>query len=346
VSTVLLAAACAFGGDGGGVGPNTPPVAAFTAPTTCTPGGACQFTDASTDADGTIASRAWDFGDPASGAANTSTDQNPTHTFATANTYQVKLTVTDNGGATNSVTNAVAVGTTGGTPPTASFDIPSDCVAGTPCGFHSTSSDADGTIASAAWDFGDGATGDGVDATHTFAAAGSFAVKLTVTDNQGLTGTVTQQVAVAPAASQDCTTSALGGSGTRIVSCSLTLTQRATVTFTLQSRSCELAANQLRVTAPRDQYVFFNLCTHPVGDAVVVKDATGNPLVMDAGTQLQFRFEQGTAAPGNPATGDPGIKITGGYPNWILNIDDGGAPNVQGEPDFNDAIIGVTATPK
>src|SRR4051812_5864166 len=129
VSTVLLAAAWAFGGDGGGVGPDKDPVAAFTAPATCTPGTACQFTDASTDPDGTIATRAWDFGDPSSGASNASTDQNPTHTFATAGTYQVKLTVTDNGGATNSVTNAVIVGAGGNLPPTASFDPPS-CSAG------------------------------------------------------------------------------------------------------------------------------------------------------------------------------------------------------------------------
>ncbi len=53
------------------------------------------FTDTSTDPDGTIVSHFWDFGDGA-----TSTQQHPTHTFAEANTYIVRLTVTDDDGAT------------------------------------------------------------------------------------------------------------------------------------------------------------------------------------------------------------------------------------------------------
>jgi len=54
---------------------------------------------ASTDADGLIAGYSWNFGDPGSGAANTSTLANPTHTFSGApGNYTVTLTVTDNQG--------------------------------------------------------------------------------------------------------------------------------------------------------------------------------------------------------------------------------------------------------
>jgi PKD repeat protein len=342
VSTIILFGAGACGGDGGGVEPNTDPVANFTV-AACTAGTPCQFTDASTDADGSIASRAWDFGDPASGA-NTSDEVNPVHAFSAAGTYNVRLTVTDNGGKTNSKTSPVTVtGTgTGNTPPTANFDLPTGCTAGTPCGFHSTSDDSDGVIASWVWEFGDGETAEGPDATHTFDAAGTFNVELTVTDDEGASTSITQALTVAPAASEDCTTSALP-SGTRIVNCNLTMTQRVTVSFRVESRSCELAANQLRVMAPRDQYVFFNLCTRPVG--AVYPGATDTPLVVEAGAQLAFRFEQGSANPGNPPTGDPGIQISGAFPNWTLNIDDGGAPTAEGEPDFDDAVISVTATP-
>jgi len=63
------------------------------------------FTDTSTDSDGTIASRSWNFGD---GSA-TSTAANPSHAYAIGGTYQVALTVTDNGGATNTLTKAVTV---------------------------------------------------------------------------------------------------------------------------------------------------------------------------------------------------------------------------------------------
>jgi len=63
----------------------------------------------------------------------------------------------------------------------------------------SGSSDADGTIASYAWDFGDGATGTGKTTTHTYAAAGTYTVALTVTDDDGATGTIGQQVTVTAA---------------------------------------------------------------------------------------------------------------------------------------------------
>jgi PKD repeat protein len=333
VSTLVLASAWACGGDGG-VGPNTPPVAAFTAPT-CTANVDCSFTSTSADADGTISTTTWAFGDNNTGQGVTATNR-----YAAAGSFNVTLTVTDNNGATGTVTHAVTVnGGTGNQNPVASFTLTSACTAGTPCGFHSTSTDPDGQPAAWQWNFGDQtALGDGEDVTHTFAAAGTFTVTLTVTDNAGGQGTSTQQVTVSPTASQDCTTA------TPAVNCSLVMTQRVTVKFTIVSRSCELSGNSLRIMAPRDQFVFFNLCNRAVGEEYVAKDAAGAPLVLEGGTSLALRFNQGTASPGNPPTGDPGIEISGSFPNWTLNIDDGGAAGTQGEPDFNDAVVSVTAT--
>src|SRR5213079_1533041 len=81
--------------------PNQPPTAAFSAPN-CS-GLTCNFTDQSSDPDGTIATRDWDFGD---GSTHVS-QANPTHTYAAGGTYTVRLTVTDNGGASAQATRSV-----------------------------------------------------------------------------------------------------------------------------------------------------------------------------------------------------------------------------------------------
>ncbi len=83
---------------------NTPPVANFTFTSS---GLTANFTDTSTDSDGTIASRSWNFGD-----GGTSTATSPSHSYAAAGTYSVALTVTDNGGATNTRTQSVTVSST------------------------------------------------------------------------------------------------------------------------------------------------------------------------------------------------------------------------------------------
>jgi PKD repeat protein len=77
-------------------------VAAFTS----TPTNLAVAFDASgsKDPDGTIAGYAWDFGDTSSG-----TGVSPNHTYATAGTYTVGLTVTDNSGATTVVSHTVTV---------------------------------------------------------------------------------------------------------------------------------------------------------------------------------------------------------------------------------------------
>jgi PKD repeat protein len=64
----------------------------------------CDFTDQSTDGDGTIASWSWNF----DGGGSSST-QNPSHSYAAGGTYTVGLTVKDDDGAEDSINRSVTV---------------------------------------------------------------------------------------------------------------------------------------------------------------------------------------------------------------------------------------------
>ena len=86
----------------GGTGPgNISPEADFTFATN---GLDVDFTDRSGDSDGSVVSWSWDFDD-----GNSSSAQNPSHTYAAGGSYDVTLTVMDDGGATNSTTQQVTV---------------------------------------------------------------------------------------------------------------------------------------------------------------------------------------------------------------------------------------------
>ncbi|UYZ64948.1 PKD domain-containing protein [Hymenobacter weizhouensis] len=81
------------------------------------------------------------------------------------------------------VASFTATPTSGAAPLAVSFDA-------------AASSDPDGTISAYAWDFGDGSTGTGKTVSRTYAAAGTYSARLTVTDNQGATSSTSKTVTV------------------------------------------------------------------------------------------------------------------------------------------------------
>ncbi|MCW2797923.1 PKD domain-containing protein, partial [Nocardioides sp.] len=180
--------------------PNAAPSAAFT--WDCS-GISCNFDGTgSTDTDGTIQSYEWTFGDgDEAGSAM------PQKDYLATGTYDVTLSVTDDGGLTTSVTHQVSV-VKPNVPPNAAFTTTCTFLA---CDFDATTStDSDGTVDSYAWDFGDGATGTGSTANHVYQDPGTYTISLVVTDNQAATddASSTQVVVGAPVAS---TVSYVGG---------------------------------------------------------------------------------------------------------------------------------------
>jgi len=172
------------GASGGELQPNLAPVASFSH--LCTDL-YCNFSDISTDSDGNVDSWSWNFGDDSS-----STDQSPSHTYATEGTYTINLTVTDDDGATNSTNQDVTV-TAANALPIPGFSV---SISGLTASFTDTSTDSDGTIASWSWDFGEGSNSTEQNPSHTYSVSGSYIVKLSVTDNDGGTDSVEISVTV------------------------------------------------------------------------------------------------------------------------------------------------------
>jgi PKD repeat protein len=145
------------------------------------------FTDLSTAYQCTITSWSWNFGD-----SQTSTQQNPTHTYAASGFYDVTLTVTANTGATDSITKSVWAGPN--LVPTANFTYTD--AGGFNVYFTDTSIDSDGSVTQWYWQFGDGATSTVQNPSHHYQWPGTYTVTLTATDNEGGSDSETKLVVV------------------------------------------------------------------------------------------------------------------------------------------------------
>jgi len=161
------------------------------------------FTPARTikDPDGDIkkATFKWEFGDGKT--AQTDGSKPVTHKYGKGGQFNVKLTVTDQGGASASKTHTISVSNA---LPTVDFNwTPTSPQWSDEITFTPTATDPDGDINKATfeWDFGDGTptvkkTGPKV-VKHMYGKGGRFTVKLTVTDEGGAVKTVEKTVAVA-----------------------------------------------------------------------------------------------------------------------------------------------------
>lgn len=148
---------------------SAPPTADFNAQNVCV-GFPSPFTDASSN---NVTQWTWDFGD-----GNSSTDQNPTHSYASAGTYNVTLTVATAANCTSTIQKQVTVNSS----PNANFNFSNICLNNT-ASFTDASTSSVGNITSWQWNFGDGNTSNAQNPTNNYANAGNYDVTLTVTAN-------------------------------------------------------------------------------------------------------------------------------------------------------------------
>lgn len=167
------------------------PVANFTATDECLTT-ATTFTDASNVSTGSITGWAWDFDN------NTTTDntsQNPTHTYGTAGTQTINLTVTTDNSCTDSFSTTVDVFAN----PIANFSTDAPCE-GNATTFTDLSLDGSVAISIWNWDFDNNTTTDNTTQNPTFnlGTANTYPVTLYVEDANGCNHSVTQNVIVNP----------------------------------------------------------------------------------------------------------------------------------------------------
>ena len=143
-------------------------IASFTfSPSSPYVGQTVQFTDNSS---GSPTSWSWKFGD-----GGTSTQKNPTHSYSSAGSYNVTLTVS-NGTSSNSMTQTITVKPN----LVANFNYsPVYPTVGQEIQFNDNSQ---GSPISWSWDFGDGGNSTSKNPMHTYSRAGTFNVKLTISD--------------------------------------------------------------------------------------------------------------------------------------------------------------------
>jgi hypothetical protein len=183
---------------------NQPPSASFTvSPNPAPTGQTVSFNaSASNDPDGTIANYTWDLDGNGTFETDTGSTATVTRSYASAATVTVGLRVTDNAGATGTITRNLVVTNR---LPTASFtDSPNPAVAGEVVSFNgSASSDPDGSIVNYRWDLdGNGTletdTGTTATVTRSYSSASTVAVRLRVTDNDGGIAETTHSLTINP----------------------------------------------------------------------------------------------------------------------------------------------------
>lgn len=108
-------------------------------------------------------------------------------TMARGHSYSITVTLNGPKGTSCNITDMFKTAQ----PPVAEFTSVTDLTVTVDA---SASYDLDGTIMSYDWTFGDGGIASGPTASHSYAKPGTYTITLTVTDNDGLTGSVSEAV--------------------------------------------------------------------------------------------------------------------------------------------------------
>ncbi len=167
------------------------PVSSFTMPASVCMPDAVSLTNSSSVADGSTLAYKWNFGDPASGANDSSNLANPTHLYATAGAYSIRLRATGGNGCFK---DSVQVFDKFFDKPVAAFTVNStELCQGNDNLFTDLSTAPNSTINSRLWLFGDGTTSASTNPTKRYSTPNTYTVNLVVTNAQGCVSDTSKQ---------------------------------------------------------------------------------------------------------------------------------------------------------
>ncbi len=147
---------------------------------------AISFTDETKSTHGNVDSWTWDFGD-----GSTSNQPNPSHTYSSPGTYNVKLSTTSNKGCNHDTIKTIQVYPK----PNADFSYSNTCI-GDSTNFTNQSAVNGDQIVSNTWSFGDGTTSSIEDPVHYYNNSGSYNADLVVQTSHGCQDTFSKTVDV------------------------------------------------------------------------------------------------------------------------------------------------------
>ncbi|NOT74591.1 MAG: PKD domain-containing protein [Cyclobacteriaceae bacterium] len=304
------------------------PVVNFSAVDNCQ-GTSVSFVNLSSGVD---AGYQWNFGD-----ASTSTAASPSHTYATAATFQASLTGSNAAGCQNVITKPLKIYTK--PVPDFSIGLPPFSCNGTSTPFQNTTPAlTDSNITTWAWQFGDMNISNQQNPNHTYLLAGNYNASLTATSDKGCVGTLTKGINIAASPVADFTVGpaclnqstkftdiSSGGIQTRSwqIASSIFTTPNPTYTFnatgnysaTLTVTSANACSSfktkQISIAPiPNVDFLVSNACAN---HNAVFTDITTSPQDVVVGTNWNF---EGNSIAGNPASynfvnsGSNNVKLT------------------------------------
>jgi len=294
-------------------------------------GQALTFSSSATDIGGDTLLYTWDFGDGSPLALGATV----THSYGDDGTYVVTVTVDDGDGGTASQSDDSVIGNVA--PVVDSLLGPTSGLEGQLLEWSAVASDAGvDDVLSYQWDFGDGSSGSGAIASHSYSADGLYTVTVVVSDDDGASSSASIAIEILNAAPVVSSVSSVGGlEGTAVVLTALAVDPGSdTLSYTWNFGDGSLLATGATQTHVYEDDGIFTL-------TVTVDDGDGG-VAVGTGTATIANVAPEITLVAAPSSGDEGELLL--YEVLVTDAGLGDLPQLVTSWDFGDGTAIETGT--